>query len=61
MRNTIKVTGITTSINEEILVLFFENTKRSDGGEVSSSYLALDNSYALITFTRASGKFTMFT
>ena len=52
---TIEVRGIPHRTNEQIVQMFFENTKRSGGGEISSCQFNCVTGTAVITFADPSG------
>ena len=53
---TIEVTGISAKTTKEAILNFFENKKRSGGGEVESVDHDSDQGTAVITFTTAESK-----
>ena len=53
---TIEVTGISTTTTREAILNFFENKKRSGGGDVESVDHNSDQGTAVITFTTAESK-----
>ena len=52
----IKVTKLPPETTEENITLFFENTRRSGGGDVENVDLDLDNGTAIVTFAEEDGK-----
>ena len=52
----IKVTGLTGACDEDLLVMFFENKKRSGGGEVKKLEMMRSLGEALITFVDPQGR-----
>ena len=53
---SIKVSGIPAGLSEDLLCLYFENTKRSGGGSVVKVVFSEDPGTAIITFEDAGGK-----
>lgn len=53
---TIEVTGISAKTTKEAILNFFENKKRSGGGEVENVDHDSDQGTAVITFTTAESK-----
>ena len=53
---TIKVAGLPPSANEEWIWLYFENKRRSGGGEVENVDFRHDAGEAFVTFKYADGK-----
>ena len=51
------MTGISTTTTREAILNFFENKKRSGGGDVESVDHNSDQGTAVITFTTAESKF----
>ena len=51
---TIIVSGILSSTSEDAVINYFENSRRSGGGEVSNTHFT-DNGEAIITFTEVKG------
>lgn len=54
---TVKVTGLSEDISEDLLTNYFENTKRSKGGLVRSIDIDRDLRECLITFESPEGMF----
>lgn len=54
---TVKVTGLSEDISEDLLIMYFENTKRSKGGPVNSIDIDRDLRECLITFESPEGMF----
>lgn len=52
----IEVSGISKHCTEEILVLFFENKKRSGGGTIEEIFIDLEQLVAVITFESDEGE-----
>ena len=52
----VKISGVTQNISEETLELYFENTKRSGGGEIKSIDMFPSMQAAIITFEDTAGK-----
>ena len=57
---TIEVQGIPSEASEEVIRLFFENKKRSGGGEVKNVSLDKEEGTAVITFYNADGMFNIY-
>ena len=53
---TVKVTGLPPDIDKDILEIYFESKKRSDGGGVKNVSLDEHHSVAMVTFTDPAGK-----
>ena len=53
---TIKVSGLAAKTTEDSILNYFENKRRSGGGEVESVDLRSDTGVAVVTFKDASGK-----
>ena len=51
----VKISGIIQNISEETLELYFENTKRSGGGEIKHIDMLPSMQAAIITFEDAAG------
>ena len=51
---TIIVSGILSSTSEDAVINYFENSRRSGGGEVSNIHFT-DNGETIITFTEVKG------
>jgi len=56
--NTVKVTNVEPSLSKEVLAMYFENAKRSQGGEIKHLLLITEKKKAFITFKDPSGMFT---
>ena len=56
----VKISGVTQNISEETLELYFENTKRSGGGEIKSIDMFPSMQAAIITFEDTAGKIIHF-
>ena len=52
----VKVTGLPHACDEDLLVMFFENKKRSGGGEVKELEMMHSLEEALITFVDSQGR-----
>ncbi|XP_022795889.1 poly [ADP-ribose] polymerase 14-like isoform X2 [Stylophora pistillata] len=50
---TIEVTGLAVTTTEDAIINFFENNKRSGGGDVESVHLTPNQGIAVVTFTMA--------
>ena len=53
----VKVSGVSASIPEEMLELFFESSKRSGGGDIRSIDMFILTEAAIITFEESEGNF----
>ena len=53
---TIQVAGLPANTNEEWIWLYFENKRRSGGGEVENVDFRRDAGVAFVTFKDADGK-----
>ena len=53
---TIEVTGLAPTTTEDAIVNFFENKKRTGGGDVESVDYNPDRGTAVVTFTTADSK-----
>ena len=51
----VKISGISQNISEETLELYFENAKRSGGGEIKQIDMLPSMQAAIITFQDAAG------
>ena len=54
---TVKVMGLLADTSEDVLRNYFENTRRSKGGPVSSVDVDRERQECLITFESSDGKF----
>lgn len=54
---TIQVTGLSGTTSKDAIVNFFENKKRSGGGEVESISHTPDQGVAVITFTTTESEY----
>lgn len=54
---TIEVTGLATATTKDAIINFFENNKRSGGGDVESINHIPDQGTAVITFTTAESEY----
>ena len=54
--NAILVGGLHPSSDKEVLELFFENTKRSGGGEIKDIQMYQDSGRAIIRFAETTSK-----
>ncbi len=54
--SSILICGLTQVLTEEILVLFFENTKRSGGGEIESIEMEPGSGTAIVHFCQDAGR-----
>ncbi len=52
----VKISGITSDISEDILELFFENTKRSGGGDIKELHIYRSHRCAIITLEEPEGE-----
>ena len=52
----VKISGINTAISQEKLELFFENTKKSGGGDIKSVDMLPTMQMAIITFQDTAGR-----
>ena len=52
---TVKVTGLSEDISEDLLTMYFESTKRSKGGPVHSIHIDRDLRECFITFESPEG------
>ena len=52
----VKISGVNQNISEETLELYFENTKRTAGGEIKSINMFPSMQAAIITFEDTAGK-----
>ena len=52
----ILVEGFNAKTNQEMVELFFENTKRSGGGEITDIKMCLESGSAVIWFAESAGK-----
>ena len=57
LSDTIKVAGLPESVSQDMVVMYFENKKRSGGGEIKSFNLMLNKGKAVITFKDPAGWF----
>jgi len=53
---TIEVTGLASTTTKDSIVNFFENTRRSGGGEIENVDFMPDKGYAVVTFISAQSK-----
>ena len=53
---TIEVTGFSATTTKDSITMFFENTRRTGGGEVEHIDFAPDQGKAIVTFTNAESK-----
>ena len=51
----VRISGISSQISVDTLQLFFENTKRSGGGDIDSIQMVEADEAAIITFGEKSG------
>ena len=56
----VKISGVEEGISEESLKLFFENSKKSDGGNIKDISMLLSMKVAIITFEDVSGNFSLY-
>lgn len=50
---TIEVTGLASTTTKDAIINFFENTRRSGGGEISDVEIVPENGCAVVTFLLA--------
>ena len=55
-QRAVLVTGLKPSIGKDILEMFFENTKRSGGGEIKQIEINEESGRAIIHFADEAGK-----
>ncbi len=53
---TIEVTGLAATTTKDAITMFFENTRRSGGGEVEHVDFTPDHGIAVVTFVKAESK-----
>ena len=53
---TIEVTGLASTTTKDSIVNFFENTRRSGGGEIENVDFTPDKGCAVVTFASAESK-----
>ena len=53
---TIEVTGLASTTTKDSIVNFFENTRRSGGGEIENVDFTPNKGYAVVTFISAESK-----
>ena len=51
----VRISGISSQVSVDTLELFFENTKRSGGGDIESIEMVEADEAAVITFTDEAG------
>ena len=56
----VKISGVPQDFSEEILKLFFQSRKKSDGGNVKDISMLLSMKVAIITFEEAAGNFEFY-
>ena len=56
----VKISGVPQDFSEEILKLFFESRKKSDGGNIKDISMLLSMKVAIITFEDAAGNFAFY-
>jgi len=61
LTNTVKVTNVEPSMSKEVLTMYFENARRSNGGEIKHLHLETEKKKAFITFKDPSGTFVQYT
>lgn len=55
---SVEVSGFTEKISEEMLLLFFENRKRSGGGPVEEMFYNAKECRAVVTFKNPEGQWS---
>ena len=53
----VKISGVSQNISEEMLELYFENTRKTGGGEIKSIDMLPSMQAAIITFADTAGKY----
>ena len=56
VKKTIKVTGLAAKTTKDSIINYFENERRSGGGEVESVDFQIDRGMAFVTFSDANGR-----
>ena len=56
LNKVIEVSGFKSDVNEEMLTMYFENTRRSGGGDILAIRMNARTNKAIITFEDPSGK-----
>ena len=57
VEKTIKITGLAAKTTKDSILNYFENKRRSGGGEVESVDFGGDTGVAFVTFVDVNGKF----
>ena len=57
---TIVIDGITATIDEDTLEMYFSNTKKSGGGEIKSGSVQIDGTKGYVTFCEPQGNVTSY-
>ena len=55
MSNTIKVSGLPEVVSKDMVLLYFENQKRSGGGYIKNCNFVINKGKAMITFEDSAG------
>jgi len=55
--HTMKVSNVKPTLSKEMLTMYFENVKRSNGGEIKDLSLVPEKKKAFITFKDPDGEF----
>lgn len=58
--HAVKVTNVEPTVSEDVLRMYFENVKRSHGGEIKDLHFVPEKKKAFITFKDPSGVFVFF-
>ena len=53
----VKITGLTSPFEEDMLAMFFENKRRSGGGDIENIESDPGKGQAFITYVNSEGKF----
>ena len=53
---TIEVTGLASTTTKDSIINYFENTRRSGGGEIENVEFTPKKGYAIVTFLSAESK-----
>ena len=52
---TVKISGISSQLSEELLRIFYENPKKSGGGDIADVQMCLNQGCAYVTFVNPEG------